>query len=272
MTIRRRATTKLAAALVAGALVLGFIGAPGVQAAVVNVSYVVVDGSEMNIGDTVFPLFDPANPNSSGIVGTYDDVTGEFEGEFISPERRTTQRVEAPLAGNIDLVIATESVSSQGTIDPVTGEVAVTNVIDIVMTFEQLVPDSGVPPFIALNVACTLAGVELELTSEPPGFPPTAPGEPFAIAGEGFEVPEPTCEGTIPGVDPNIVTLVRDGLIDNLGLPTTDTSIYLEFAPGTPTPPAPLPPLQVPETTTSTTVAPVTAPAQAVRATPRVTG
>jgi hypothetical protein len=249
---------------------LGLMGMPSAQAAQIDVSFVLVDGSEMVIGGSPFPLFDPANPTSSGIVGQYDDVTGEFEGEFVSPARRATQTVDAPIAGTIDVVIDTVPISSDGHIDPVTGAVEVTSVFDLEMLFEQLVPTATPNSPVPLNVLCTIPAITLELTTDPPGFPPAVLGEGFALADDGFEVAEPECEGSVAGVDPAIVGLVRGGLIDRLSLPTTDTAIFLEFAPGDLTDAEPLEPLAAPPTTVAP-VAPV-APAVAVQAAPRLTG
>jgi hypothetical protein len=266
----RRAARAALATIATVALALGLL-APA-EAAPVDVSYVLVDGSEIVIGATTFPLFDPANPTGSGIVGVVDDVTGEFEGDFISTPRRSTQHIDAPVPGNLDLVIGSETQSSEGTVDPVTGEVAVVNVFDIVITVEQLVPDASPTTPVPLNVQCTIPGIELKLTSAPPGFPATSPGDPFAIADAGFAVPEPECEGTQPGVDPAIVATVRSGIIALLTLPTSDTSIYLEFAPGDPVAGPPPTTATTVAPPTSTTAAPAAVAAQPVRTTPRVTG
>lgn len=270
MTAWPRTSAKACGVLAVMAISFGLIGAPAAHGASVDVSFVLVDGSTMVIGPGEFPLFDPDNPTSSGIVGVWDDVTGDFDGEFVSPTRRATQRVDAPIAGDLDLVIDTTPVSSVGSIDPVTGAIEVTTVFDLDLLFERLVPDANPAAPVALNVACTLPAITLELSTDAPGFPPTTVGEGFALADEGFHVPLPTCEGAVPGVDPTIVTLVRNGLIDRLTLPTTATSIFLEFAPGEVTEAEPLEPLASPATTDPAPVAtPVAAPVQAA---PRLTG
>jgi hypothetical protein len=117
-----------------------------------------------------------------------------------------------------------------------------------------------------------MAGIELKLTSAPPGFPASSPGDAFAIADEGFEIPEPECEGSVPGVDPAIIATVRSGIITLLALPTSETSIYLEFAPGDPVAGPPPTTATTVAPPTSTTAAPPAVAAQPVRTTPRVTG
>lgn len=276
MRKRSRTAAKLAGVVGALALMAGAVTlSSSANAAEVDFSYVMLDGSVVNVGTTEFPLFDPANPTSAGVVGVIDDVTGDFEGDLTIPARQTTQQVTDPIVGSIDLLVAITGEPVVGNIDPVTNEVEAATVIDVSMTFQQLTLDSDPTNPTALNIECTMSDISLELSSSPNGepFDDTANPPTFAVADEGFTFPLPECAWNGTGTDPgaSIVTLVRDGLIENLALPNSDTDAFLTFESGNLTPPTPPTPPSTAAPTT-TTVAPAATVATPVRATPRVTG
>lgn len=276
MRKRSRTAAKLAGAVGVLALVATMLGLSPASAEEQPLEYVLLDGSVVTVGETEFPLFDPANPTSAGVTGVIDDVTGDFEGDLVIPPRETTQRVDAPVIGpsTINLRVSVEAEPIVGNVDPETGEVIATSVIDVKMLFVDLIPDSGIPANLALNIECTMADITMELASDPDGEPFDPETQTFAVAGGGFEFPLPECVNLTEEGAP-LVPTVRDGLIENLGLPNSDTTAFLSFEAGTLTPPEPLPDPVTPTTAapaTPTTVAPATQPAQAVRTQPRVTG
>jgi hypothetical protein len=274
MRNRSRTAAKLAAVFGSLALMAGLVTlAPSANAAEVAFEYVMLDGSEVTVGDTVFPLFDSANPTSAGLVGVIDDVTGDFEADMTIPDRATTQRVDdPPLPGDISLIIRISADPVVGNVDPATNVVEAATLVDVAMTFEQLVPDANPAAPIVLGITCTMADIPMELSSEPDGenFDPNANPTTFAVADADFEFPLPTCV-TDPGGTDALRPTVEQGLIDNLSLPNDDTTAFLTFESGSLTPPTPLPTTTAPPTT-ATTVAPAATAAQPVRATPRVTG
>jgi hypothetical protein len=274
MRNRSRTAAKLAAVFGSLALMVGLVAlAPPANAASVPFEYIMLDGSVVNVGDTVFPLFDPANPTSAGLVGEIDDVTGDFEADMTIPSRQTTQAVTAPVTGTIDLLVEVNADPVVGNVDPATNVVEASTVIDVVMTFQILTLDADPTNPITLNTECTMGDIPMELSSEPNGenFDPNANPTTFAVAGEGFTFPTPNCV-TLPGGNAALLDTIRTGLIENLSLPNSDTDAFLTFEAGSPTPPTPPTPPSTVAPTPTTAAPPAAAAAQPVRATPRVTG
>src|SRR4051812_28033412 len=122
MNNRSRVAAKATGVLAAGALVFGVVGTAG--AATNDVSYKLDSGSVTIGTGAPFAL----NP-STGVTGTYDDVTGAFAGTFTSAPSAFTISSPAEISPGV-FVPATISVQvtniplgqATGTIDPVSGK------------------------------------------------------------------------------------------------------------------------------------------------------
>jgi hypothetical protein len=247
----------------AALLVFTLSKATTAQAAEVDVSFIVTSG-QFRIGASDFPL---PTDGTAGLTGTFDDATGEFEGETTFPPSQIMLPNPAP-PGTLTINMTTTSESTGGTFDPDTGEITSTSILDITLEFVQLQPDGG-GAAVPLGVTCTMADIEIDLSTSPDGSPyAPLPADPaneegsFELAGSGFTVPEPTCTGA----NQTIVDLVRDGLVDRLGLPQSDTELVIGFETGEIQEAQPLP-------TVPPTAPPVAAPvAPAVVVPPTFTG
>jgi hypothetical protein len=256
---------------IAGLLALLSTVMTPVSAAEIDVSFVVTEGT-ITIGPRDFEL--PAD-GTTGIVGVWDDATGDFAGEYIVPPRRTTQRNETVIPGDIELEINMLFDPVVGTVDPVSGEIDVETEVDVVLTFIQLVPDADPTSPVPLNVECVLGPIELQLSSSPDGEPIDFAESPlsFVVTDDEFDVGDPACgPGSVPGFpepDATIINLVRTGLIENLETPTTG-STRVAFEEGEIQEADPLSdPVTPPEPVQPAPVTPAAAPVQQA---PRVTG
>jgi len=268
MTNRKRTAAKLAGIAAAAALILSTVGTA--SAASQSISYALSTGS-MTLGANSYPL-----PASTGIVGTWDDATGDFAGTFSSEAVSFTQEIVDPVAGTLTLTaqfIASTGVT--GNIDPATGTGTLSATFDVVITVQDLTTADDPPANFIVDQICTISSVPVEFTVSASGL--GAESEIFtdlSLTASGFSAPAATC---VPGPDgnPAFTALVQDGINDAAGLPTSDTSAEFRFTAGAVPPPSTT-------TTTTTTAAPTTTtttiaaaplqPAQAVVASPRFAG
>lgn len=274
MSNRGRLAAKLFGVVGAMALMIGVMGPAG--AADVDVSFLLQDGSEITTPGQVLPLFDPANPESSGIVGVWDDVTGDLTADMeIAPRASVECVASSGVFGILGSTTTYEASEVLGNIDPITGDVELET--DIMVTIDipniQLYSDAACTTFLGplvLDAVCEVGPVNIQASTSNPGGVPfdldLVDGG-FIATDSGFAIAAATC--TAP--DPALATAVQNGLNARFELPSSETTATLDFVVGEIIPPDPLP-------TTTTMAAPATAPAAAaapaaaVRATPRVTG
>jgi len=225
-------------------LVFGVMGPAG--AATQDVSYALGTGT-VTVGDTVYNL-----PASTGIVGTWDDVSGDFSGVFSSTAVQSSRAVAAPIPGTITLnsvFVATTDLT--GNIDPATGLGTLGTTFDVVVTLESLAPDADPTTPIVLDQICTIAAVPVTYNVTATGL--GVGSEIFtdlSLTANPFNAPAATCVAG-PAGNPALTPLVEPSFNTSAGLPTDQTASALTFVAGAIPPP--------PSTTTTTIVTPTTA-------------
>lgn len=244
MRNRGRTAARVTGVVAAAALVFGVMGPAG--AATRDVEYALGTGT-VQVGANNYAL-----PEATGIVGTWDDVSGAFDGVFTSDLVATTQSVTSPLAGTIELTyqfVATENVT--GTIDPATGSGNLATTFNVVVTLQQLRPTATPDTPIVLDQICTIAGVPVSYAVTATGIGPDS--EIFtdlSLTASGFPAPAATCVAG-PAGNPALTPTVQTTFNESAGLPTQSTSSTATFTAGAVPPPS---------TTTSTSATPTTAP------------
>jgi hypothetical protein len=249
MTKNGRIASVVGGAAVAAALLL--LGTVGVAFAAIHEVEYTLETGQVSIGDG--PPFE-SSP-STGVIGTFDDETGEFEGTYVSAPVAATLDTEVqvvpPPAPKTPAVIQLEIENiplgpTTGTFDPETG--IGTSVLDLrVEIFISTVSLNGGAP-ITLDVTCNLNPIHIEFDVVATGIgedslTPTR----LELSAEGFSVPAASCTG---GPSPEITAAVTAGINETLGIvapatSTTDTAADLVLVAGQIPPP--------PTTTTTTT-------------------
>lgn len=272
---RRRAAGTVAAAG-AAALFLGTIAPAG--AAVQDVTYTLDSGS-IRVGDNNYAL-----PEATGITGTWDDDTGDFEGIFESAPVEENRDLNAEIAPGVfvpvSIFLTYEFVGDgpvTGNIDPVTGTGSATSNVDVVIK----VIDVNIPPSpdrIPLGITCTIDDVNVNYdVAATDVVPESTLFNNLSLTAEGFNVPEPVCV-VDEGGNPDFLDTVQGAIGDALGVPTDDTSAAIDLVLGE-IPPPPTTTTRPPTTTTTadpgtggTGGTPGATPARPVAAQPRFTG
>jgi len=227
--------TKIAAALVAAAaLVLPMTAA---CAAEQDLEFTNTAGT-VSVGDIDLEIA----AGDAGLVGTWDDVTGEFTGTTtFNPITIPANPPDVPIAVVVQLINADDNV--EGTIDPETGAAELT----AAMQFQLTVP--GETPIVCASPAFDVTFTDSEALAPLP-FDESAD---YTISLDGsFNMPA-------FGGDCAIAAIVND----TLGLPTDGTAA-LDLVRGTPAPPT--------TPTTPTTTATTTTAAAVATSQPRFTG
>lgn len=256
-----------AAAAVAGgaALLLGTVALPA-GAASHDVSYRLVDGT-VRVGAQEYSL-----PAATGVTGTWDDVTGDFVGTFVSEPTQSAQDITSPLAGTIHLTYEFQGVGDvTGNVDPGTGTGTLDSLLNVVIYLDRL--ETAADP-IDLDVTCTIPNVAVSYDVTATGL--GAESEIFTdivLSAAGFSVPTAGCvDGAVAGA----AGLVEGSINDLLALPSEDTDAEITLEAGAVPPPTPTTTRAPVPSTTSTTAAAGTPgaadPARPVAASPRYTG
>lgn len=235
-----KSITRGRVAAVAGgaALLLGTVVLPA-GAETHDVTYA-LDNGVITVGANEYEL-----PAATGISGTWDDVTGDFEGTFTSAPVDTTSELTAPVVGTIFLsyeFIGAGPVT--GNIDPATGIGGASSLVDVEIRVDRL--ETGGDPVI-LDTICTIAGVTVDYDIEATGaIPESTLFNSLSLTASGFNVPEPTC---VLGPEGNeqLLPILQGAIGEQLGVPTSDTSAEIvlslgdipEPPPTTTRPPAP---------------------------------
>lgn len=244
MMNRGRTAAKVTGVAAAAALVFGVMGPAG--AATQDVSYALGTGT-VTVGDTVYNL-----PAATGIVGTWDDVSGDFTGEFTSAPVPSSQSVAAPIPGTINLTyefVATADVT--GNIDPATGTGTLGTTFNVVVTLQSLAPTADPANPLVLDQICTIGGVPVSYAVTATGLGATS--EIFtdlSLTAAPFNAPAATCVAG-PAGNPALTPTVETSFNTSAGLPTDATASALTLVAGAIPPP--------PSTTTTTIVTPTTA-------------
>jgi hypothetical protein len=274
MRNRGRFAAKAAGVFAAMALMVGLMGPAG--AAEIDVSFLLEDGSEITTPGQVLPLFDPDNPMSSGIVGVWDDTTGDLTADLEIAPRQSQECVAS--GGTFGILTSTTTYDASevvGNIDPVTGDAELSTDVDVSIDIPNidLYADAGctVPLApLALDTTCEVGPVNIQASSSNPGGQPfdlDLDNGTFVVTEQDISIGAAVC--TAP--NPDLATLVQTGLNTRFELPTDAADATMNFVVGEIVPPDPPPP---PSTLAPTTVAPAAPPpaATAIQATPRVTG
>ena len=258
MRIRNRTAGALACVVATAALLTATTGMAG--AATQDAEYALGTG-QVTIGANPYTL-----PAATGIVGTWDDVTGAFDGVFTSEAVTTTQAVTSPLAGTITLnyqFVAASNVT--GVIDPVTGAGTLSTAMNVVITLESIALDSDPGNPLVLDQVCTIANVPMNFTATASGGPAPIWAN-LGLTDSGFAAPTGTCVAG-PAGNPALTPTIQTTLNDSVGLPTQQTSADLRFTAGQAPPASTTTTTAAPTTTTTaptttTSVAPVAVTAQ----------
>jgi hypothetical protein len=250
---KRGLIAPVVSAVAAAVLVVATVGVAA--AASHDVSFKLDSGSTTIGGGPPF-----VSSPSTGVTGTWDDVTGAFTGTYVSAPVAATLDTEVQVAPapapKTPAVVQLEVENiplgpTTGTIDPATG--VGTSVLDLrVEIFISTVSLDGGPP-ITLDITCNLDPIHIEnhvvATGVGPGsITPTK----LELTAQGFAVPAATCTG---GPSQAITDGVAAGINETLGIvppatSTTNTALSLVLVAGEiPPPPA------TTTTTTTTTVA-----------------
>jgi len=267
MKNRSRLAAKVTGVLAAGALLFGVAGPAA--AAPLDVEYRIDTGTITlpSAAPVVIPL-----PAATGIVGTWDDATGDFTGDFTSEPFTSSRDVTSPVVGTITQtveILAPDPIT--GNIDPATGLGTLNAVFNVNITIDSLlIPPATVPT--PIGALCTITGVNATYAVVATGL------------GVGSEIPtelEMTSAFTVPAATCIIIAtgdpapaLITDGLNGALALPNTAATSALTFVAGAIPPQAPTTTTTTaaPTTTTTTTVPPAAPPATPVGAAARFTG
>jgi hypothetical protein len=285
MKNRSRMAAKVTGIAAAGGLLLALVGPVSpAGAASQDVEYKLDSGTvTINV-----PAFDgqpppcvsgPAKvvslelPTATGLKGTWDDATGAFDADFISEEKPGVLVTDCPIPGNIELrtqFLAPDGVT--GNIDPVTGAGTLSAAFDVNIFVARLVPTSGTPPEVVLNVSCTLSDVQVSYTAQATISDQSVIPTNISLNASGFTIPAAQCTG---GPTPEILALITSSLngVAGLNLPNSTTASALTLSAGAVPPPAPTTTTTtLPTTTTTTTTVDEAPAADAVTATVRFTG
>ena len=198
-------------------------------------------------------------PTATGLKGTWDDETGAFSANFVSEEKPGILTTACPIPGNIELrtqFFAPAAVT--GTINPETGAGTLTSTFNVNVFVARLVPTSGTPPEIVLNVACTLTGVKVDYAAQATIADTSVIPTNIALTASNFTIPAAVCTG---GESPEILALITSSLNGPAGLtqPNSTTASAIALSAGAVPPPAP----STTTTTAPTTTTPTEAPAEA---------
>lgn len=166
--------------------------------------------------------FDPLDlpAGQAGLTGTWDDTTGDFEG--VTTINPFSLEVLVPIVLSIEPNLNPDGVNVTGTIDPATGEAALT--ASVILTIE-------VP---SLSAVCSTPAFDIEFTTGPPDGAPLEP-IPFdpdadytmTLVSETFTVPQVALSETCA---------IADVVNQNAGFPADGTAT-LALQRGTPAPP-----------------------------------
>jgi hypothetical protein len=235
-----RRFAKLAA--VAAALVMMF-PMTSAQAAEQDLEFVNTGGS-FAIGATALTL----DAGAGGIVGVWDDVSGDFVG---STQFNPIAIPADPPAVPVDVVINLDATSANnvvGDIDPATGDAALIANMQIAIEIP------------ALGVTCTTPAFDVTFDTDPPDGSPFEPlpfddSQTYTIGLQGsFTVPALVAGGCGAGQDALV------GVVNTtLGLPTGGTAV-LPLERGSVPPPPPTTPTTTGTTSTTAGAGASTAP------------
>ena len=272
MKNRSRVAAKVTGLLAAGALLFGVVGPA--SAATQDVSYALASGG-ISL-PTPDGALDIALPSATGLVGTWDDVTGEFSAAFSSAEFSSTRAITAPIAGQLTQRIQfTTADPVEGTIDPATGIGSVDANFTVTIVVESLATDADPTNPIVIDVICPMTNVAVtyDVVATGLGGGSVIPTD-LALTARAYTVPVPTC---VVGPNGNAALLpsVQQGLIDALALPNSGGTSELELVAGAIPPPPSTTTTSIVTTTTAaptTTAPPAPAPATPVAAAARFTG
>jgi hypothetical protein len=142
MRNRGRFAAKAAGVFAAMALMVCLMGPAG--AAEIDVSFLLEDGSEITTPGQVLPLFDPDNPMSSGIVGVWDDTTGDLTADLEIAPRQSQECVAS--GGTFGILTSTTTYDASevvGNIDPVTGDAELSTDVDVSIDIPNTPPTAS---------------------------------------------------------------------------------------------------------------------------------
>ena len=201
--------------------------------------------------------------DATGVVGTYDDVSGDFLGSFTTAPIPSTRPAPAPAPPGSTISQVTSITSPAdgvtGTIDPATGEGTLTAPFSVTIYLDSLT----IPPAttLILDYTCTIPTFNVTYDIVATKVPADSLNfTNLALTSQPFTVPAATCVAG-PNTNPAIPqATVQDGLNSSLALPNSNATSALQLVAGAVPPPPPTTTTSIPASTTSTTTPGSTAP------------
>lgn len=267
MRNRSRTAAKVTGVVAAAALIFGATSGPA-GAAVQDVEYTLSSGNVTlpTSGDPLVISF----PASTGLTGTWDDATGDFDAAFTSAPFTSSRDITSPVVGTLTQTVQFSAPDGfSGNIDPATGLGTLDASFDVTITVDSLVIPPSTDP-IVIDVICPMPDIPItfDVVATGLGAESVIPTD-LALTAQAFTVPVPTC---VLGPNGNAALLpsVQQGLIDALALPNANATSVLGMVAGSIPPPPPTTTTTAAPSTTTTT--PGSSAPQAVVAQPRFTG